>query len=205
MLVWFTPCAPKELTEDLAVCDRAWDSDRPGCADDPGCGISALRQISMDIFRTRPEMDFFGRRIHGDSSPRVSAGLGVNCDLTAADIAHPQRHYDALARILLTYARLNPGVRYVQGMNDLCAPLYYLFAQDPVNSDDAEADTFFCFSLMMIDMRDSFVDALDHTEDGLLGQISRFSSLLRVVDVKVGSTWSRCRYHPYFMQFGGLQ
>jgi len=42
----------------------------------------------------------------------------------------PFRHQDALSRILFLYARLNP-VRYVQGMNELLAPIYYVFASDP--------------------------------------------------------------------------
>jgi hypothetical protein len=29
------------------------------------------------------------------------------------------------------YAKLNPGLRYIQGMNELIAPLYYIFKHDP--------------------------------------------------------------------------
>lgn len=32
----------------------------------------------------------------------------------------------ALGRMLLVYAKLNPGVAYVQGMNELLAPLFYV-------------------------------------------------------------------------------
>ena len=60
-------------------------------------------------------------------------------DPECIDVMSPKSHYDVLARILLLYAKLNRGVRYVQGMNELCAPLYYLFAQDPLNFQYAEA------------------------------------------------------------------
>ncbi|CAJ1345835.1 unnamed protein product, partial [Effrenium voratum] len=94
-------------------------------------------------------------------------------------------HYDVLARVLLLYAKLNRGVRYVQGMNELCAPLYYLFAQDPLHCRHAEADTFFCFSLLMSDMRDAFVKTMDNEEGGMMGRIDKFSELLREKDEEV--------------------
>eukprot|EP00971_Amphidinium_carterae_P152555 3023339-Amphidinium_carterae.1 len=65
------------------------------------------------------------------------------------DVLQPRCHHDCVVclndyplcategRILLLYARFNPGVRYVQGMNELCAPLYYLFATDPLQGHEA--------------------------------------------------------------------
>jgi len=38
---------------------------------------------------------------------------------------------DALKNILLIFAKLNPGIRYVQGMNEVLAPLFYVFKNDP--------------------------------------------------------------------------
>lgn len=35
-----------------------------------------------------------------------------------------------VARILFIYAKLNPGQGYVQGMNEIIGPLYYVFAND---------------------------------------------------------------------------
>ena len=29
------------------------------------------------------------------------------------------------------FAKLNPGIRYVQGMNEILAPLFYVFRNDP--------------------------------------------------------------------------
>lgn len=43
---------------------------------------------------------------------------------------------EALKNILILFAKLNPGIRYVQGMNELLAPLYYMFKSDP-NEDNA--------------------------------------------------------------------
>jgi len=103
----------------------------------------------------------------------------------SVDALHPRRHYDVLARILLVFARLNPGLLYVQGMNELCAPLYYLFAQDPLNIEFVEADTFACFSLLMAERRDSFTKSLDDADCGLLGLTRQINELLRRQDESV--------------------
>ena len=50
-------------------------------------------------------------------------------DLSTAK--RPECHHDVLRRVLFLYAKLNPGVRYVQGMNEILAPIYYVFAHDP--------------------------------------------------------------------------
>jgi len=39
-----------------------------------------------------------------------------------------ERHHDVLKRILFIFAKLNPGIRYVQGMNEILAPIYFVFA-----------------------------------------------------------------------------
>lgn len=38
---------------------------------------------------------------------------------------------EALKNILIIFAKLNPGIRYVQGMNEILAPLFYVFRNDP--------------------------------------------------------------------------
>lgn len=38
---------------------------------------------------------------------------------------------EALKRALFIFAKLNPGIRYVQGMNEVLAPLYWVFKTDP--------------------------------------------------------------------------
>lgn len=145
-----------------------------------------LDQISKDIFRTRPELDFFARRIDGCAGDIASfISDKYEARTQCLDIIRPCHRYDALARVLLLYGHFDPGVRYVQGMNELCAPLYHLFATDPLHCIHAEADTFFCFSLLMVDMRDAFIATLDHTDAGMLGRIDYFGQLLRQKDEEV--------------------
>ncbi|KAI0243894.1 hypothetical protein L0F63_006253 [Massospora cicadina] len=75
-------------------------------------------------------------------------------------------HWEALERILFIYAKLNPGVGYVQGMNEILAPIYYVCAHDvdgPLEGRIyAEADAFFLFTAVMGSVRDQYVKQLDH-------------------------------------------
>lgn len=37
---------------------------------------------------------------------------------------------EAMRNILLLFAKLNPAIRYVQGMNEILAPIFYVFCTD---------------------------------------------------------------------------
>ena len=63
------------------------------------------------------------------SRKRQSLSTGV-VEVTASVDKGPLCHHDVLRRLLFLYAKLNPGIRYVQGMNEILAPLYYVFASD---------------------------------------------------------------------------
>jgi hypothetical protein len=40
-------------------------------------------------------------------------------------------HQESLKNILIIFAKLNAGIRYVQGMNEILAPLFFVFRDDP--------------------------------------------------------------------------
>lgn len=50
--------------------------------------------------------------------------------LTVLLTSYAHVEQEALKRILFIFAKLNPGIRYVQGMNEVLAPLYYVFKTD---------------------------------------------------------------------------
>ncbi|PPR89285.1 hypothetical protein GOBAR_AA31394 [Gossypium barbadense] len=64
-------------------------------------------QIDRDLQRTHPEMKFFS----GESS-------------------FGRKHRESMRNVLLLFSKLNPAIRYVQGMNEVLAPLYYVFSTD---------------------------------------------------------------------------
>lgn len=100
-----------------------------------------------------------------------------------------ETHADVLARVLFIYAKLNPGIRYVQGMNEVLAVLYYCFwcfgDESIISNDYLESDLFFCFNNLMIEIRDGFLRDLDKEQSGITGRIKTYSEILRVVDPHV--------------------
>lgn len=50
-------------------------------------------------------------------------------------LLHIYDFQEALKNILIVFAKLNPGIRYVQGMNEILAPLFYVFKNDPTEEN----------------------------------------------------------------------
>jgi len=143
-----------------------------------------LEEIDKDVKRTLPGLHFF------------------NNDKKVGDTLH----YEALKRILFIYAKLNPGIRYVQGMNEILGPLYYIFASDPVRDfqENAEADTFFCFTNLMSEIRDNFCKTLDKSSIGITGLISKLNSLLKIKDLELWQDFENKSLNPQFYSFRWL-
>ncbi|GFY93070.1 Ypt/Rab-GAP domain of gyp1p superfamily protein [Actinidia rufa] len=120
-----------------------------------------IEQIDRDVKRTHPDMHFFS----GDSQFAKS-------------------NQEALKNILIVFAKLNPGIRYVQGMNEILAPLFYVFRNDPNEENAAfvEADTFFCFVELLSGFRDHFCQQLDNSVVGIRSTITKLSRLLKEHD-----------------------
>ncbi len=94
-----------------------------------------------------------------------------------------------MERLLFLYAKTNTGIGYVQGMNEVIGPLYYVFSQHPQSkwkgavsvtlsntlcmsfltapTAHAEADTFFCFTSLMTEIGDKFTKKLDSSRAGI--------------------------------------
>merc|ERR1711915_750267 len=88
---------------------------------------------------------------------------------------------------LFLYAKLNPGQSYVQGMNEIIGPIYYVLAAD---SDlewrqHAEADCFFCFTNLMSDIRDFFIKTLDDSSTGIQALMIKLNNRIEQVDQAV--------------------
>ncbi|KAK8918389.1 hypothetical protein KSP39_PZI021124 [Platanthera zijinensis] len=140
-----------------------------------------MEQIDRDVMRTHPGMHFFS----GDT-----------------DLA--KSNQESLRHILIIFAKLNPGIRYVQGMNEVLAPLLYVFRNDPdpSNSVSAEPDAFFCFVELLGVFRDNFCQKLDNSVVGIRSTISRLSQLLKKHD---GELWRHLeittKVNPQFYAF----
>jgi len=98
-----------------------------------------------------------------------------------------EAHWEVVERILFLYYKLNPGVRYVQGMNEVLGPLYYALASD--NDIEwaayAEADTFFCYQNLISEIKDHFIKKLDNSTVGIESTMQRMMNVLDKIDTKL--------------------
>ncbi|XP_046650063.1 TBC1 domain family member 13-like [Daphnia pulicaria] len=117
-----------------------------------------------------------------------------------------EAHWEVVERILFIYAKLNPGQSYVQGMNEIIGPIYYLFATDADSDwrEYAEADTFFCFTGLMSEIRDFFIKTLDESEMGINGLMNRLMRKLKECDPQVWNRLKNQELEPPFYSFRWL-
>jgi len=99
-----------------------------------------------------------------------------------------EAHWEVVQRILFLYAKLNPGQGYVQGMNEIIGPIYYVLASDSNVEwrQHAEADCFFCFTHLMSDIRDFFIKTLDDSSTGIQSLMIKLNIRIHEVDLMVG-------------------
>ena len=149
--------------------------------------LELWEEIEKDVRRTRSDIDFFIRAV--DSSKNYDKDqLKRQAEVKKAHLHGDLRlNYietlaDVLARILFIYGKLNPGVRYVQGMNEILAVIYYCFwphelasEKDDLFNEYFESDLFFCFTHMMSEIRDGFLRSMDNEPSGINGKIRIFA------------------------------
>lgn len=101
--------------------------------------------------------------------------------------AGKEAHWQVVERILFLYAKLNPGVKYIQGMNEIIGPIYYAFASD-ANIEwrkYAEADVYFCFQNLMTEIRDNFIRTMDDSKLGIEFRMQELFTLLQKHDLEL--------------------
>ena len=147
-----------------------------------------LELINKDINRTHIDMNFFNSMVNNNSiiSEEEQYKMYIdknNCIYTnykkvytkcqdKNNIFENESHCDVIERILYIYSKLNKEVGYVQGMNELIAPIYYCFCIDTtVNMENVEADSFWCFTFLMKDIKKLFLKENDNKKEGILDRI----------------------------------
>lgn len=154
----------------------------------------------------------------------------MDCTAPVSKEKKDETHHDVIKRMLFIYAKLNPAIRYVQGMNELISPVYYLFAQyngkdlyrhspdgeiihdanyeekvgDLFTVETAEPDAFFVFTAIMSNMRDRFIKALDLSPTGVINTIANLNKLLMKVDVELWKHLNEIKVDPRFYSFRWL-
>ncbi|KAJ4831212.1 hypothetical protein Tsubulata_043404 [Turnera subulata] len=153
-------------------------------------------QIDRDPQRTHPDMKFFS----GESP-------------------FNRKNREAMRNILLLIAKLNPAICYVQGMNEVLAPILYVFSSDNDEQNavkaysvslflsrpeeaNVEADSFCCFVRLLGESVDHFCQQLDNSPVGILSTLSRLVDLLKANDEELWQHLEvRNKVKPQFYAF----
>lgn len=86
--------------------------------------------------------------------------------------------YDYMTRILFIFARLNPKVEYVQGMNEILAPIFYVVNHG--RGRVQEAACFYMFNALMTDILELHMRDFSKQENGVHERMRHISIMLLV-------------------------
>lgn len=111
----------------------------------------------------------------------IKKGDRVSCEFLDANIQNGT-HRDAIKRILLCFGLTNSSIGYVQGMNMLVIPIYYVFANSKSEEDRkyAEEDAYFCFYNLMAEIGENFLSELDY--DKKLGVRAKMNRVFEILE-----------------------
>lgn len=138
--------------------------------------LDRLTVIKNDVHRTLPDLHFFS-----------VGGSGT-------------KHGEALVNILFVYSKTNTAIQYVQGMNEILAPILYVLCTDPPceTLEDVEADAFFCFSHLMAEIDGCFCRRLDESMLDTHSTIGKYNALLATLDPELFVHFKQVGLDPRF-------
>lgn len=121
-------------------------------------------QIEKDTSRTQSELSFFSEEVPEILIPFLTCTRkekykminGNNEQVLNAWLNNKQEQrktyrYDYMTRILFIFAKANPKAEYVQGMNEVLAPIFFMVNSKKKGKID-EAACFFMFNNVMADL-----------------------------------------------------
>ena len=122
-------------------------------------------QLEKDLPRTRGNIPFFGNKTNSKKNIE-------------------ETNYDVIKRMLFYFAKEH-SISYVQGMNEIIALIYYIFANDdnPFFKKFVESDTYYCFELLVKEIEPIFrlVD-MNFSQLFINKQIKQINEILEVIE-----------------------
>lgn len=154
-----------------------------------------LEDICKDTNRTHNEMNFFLKPIDKNkifteeeiiklyenrrdcNLKNINETYKINIELTNCDI---------ISKILFIYSKFEPELLYVQGMNEILAPIYYCLYSERIDDKESinniEADTFYTFYCIMQKLRPLYNKNEDKSDNGVNGKAKRLKKMLEIID-----------------------
>ncbi|TBT98981.1 Rab-GTPase-TBC domain-containing protein, partial [Hamiltosporidium tvaerminnensis] len=118
---------------------------------------NAIRQKNIKLLCDRIINNDIDRTILFPFTVKENNVEKIHCKFLDSDnssLNFSSSHRDSIKRILLTYKITNSSIGYVQGMNMILIPIYYVMINS-IDEEDrlyAEEDSFFCFYNLMAEI-----------------------------------------------------
>lgn len=141
-----------------------------------------LKKIDQDLKRTRKDMAFFTSTNQKNSE---------------------ETNENVLKRILFLYSKEHQHVKYVQGLNEVLAIIYFCLSNDKNSyfAIDVEADTYFCFVELMKQIESMYIEKLDSTENGIEWKLFNVKIQLRHIDIDLFNSLNDKNIDFHFFAF----
>ncbi|RPD66189.1 RabGAP/TBC [Lentinus tigrinus ALCF2SS1-7] len=139
--------------------------------------IEERHRIDVDCRRTDRTQPLFAQTTPVNEDMENEKGMHMRYSTISPQLgdigaqAPTNEHIERLASILLTYNFYEKELGYVQGMSDLCAPVYVVMHGD-------EEMTFWCFVKIMERMKQNFL----RDQSGMKKQLTTLQQLISVMD-----------------------
>ncbi|KAI0647102.1 RabGAP/TBC [Trametes meyenii] len=139
--------------------------------------IEERHRIDVDCRRTDRTQSLFAQASPAAEDSENEKGMHMRYSTISPQLgdigaqAPTNEHIERLASILLTYNFYETELGYVQGMSDLCAPVYVVM-------NGNEEMTFWCFAQIMERMKQNFL----RDQSGMKKQLSTLQQLISVMD-----------------------
>ena len=118
-------------------------------------------QLEKDLPRTRGNIPFFQNKTNSTKNLE-------------------ETNYDVIKRMLFYFAKEHP-ISYIQGMNEIMALIYYIFANDdnPFFKKFVESDTYHCFSILVKEIEPIFLlTDVSYSQLFITKQINQINEIL---------------------------
>ncbi len=123
-----------------------------------------LIQIDKDLPRTRGEINFF--KLYCKKNKKKT-------------------NYEIMKRILFIYAKQHPELKYIQGMNEILAVIYYTFENDdnPFMLNYSESDSYYTFEILLEEIKQVFImDDINFSQLFIVIEIKFIKNILQKID-----------------------
>lgn len=152
--------------------------------------------IKKDILRTKSNMSFvsmpsFTNKNIPTKEEVIQAVIDLHDNMGISQKISKNKSFETNAevmnRILFIYAKIHKDVEYVQGMNDLLAPIYYCFSidNDPETINYVEADSYITFEKLMDVIKLIFIRVKDNEPGGVNFRLKDIGNLLKTIDYQL--------------------